>query len=123
VIAVITIAVLAVTSVLLFGFGLNLLYLTLRATRLKPPPPRALLTTAELRVCVQLPIYNERYVAERVLDAACDIDWPRDRFEVQVLDDSDDETVQILSRRVAHWRRRGVDVSHVRRGSRARAPS
>ena len=118
-IAVITIAVLAVTSVLLFGFGLNLLYLTLRATRLKPPPPRALLTTAELRVCVQLPIYNERYVAERVLDAACDIDWPRDRFEVQVLDDSDDETVQILSRRVAHWRRRGVDVSHVRRGSRA----
>ena len=68
---------------------------------------------------MQVPIYNERYVAERVLDAVCAIDWPRDRFEVQALDDSDDETVQILARRVAHWRGKGLDVSHVRRGTRA----
>jgi len=69
-------------------------------------------------VCVQIPIYNERYVAQRVLDAVCAIDWPRDRFEVQVLDDSDDETVRILAARVAHWRRAGVDVAHVRRSVR-----
>ncbi|MDQ6722381.1 MAG: glycosyltransferase, partial [Candidatus Dormibacteraeota bacterium] len=68
--------------------------------------------------CVQVPIYNERYVAERVLDAVCALDWPRDRFEVQVLDDSDDDTVSIIARRAAHWRRRGVAVTQVRRDSR-----
>src|SRR4029077_13780448 len=118
VIAIVTVGVLTVTSVLLFGFGLNLLYLTLRATRLRPRPPERLVTANEPRVCVQLPIYNERYVAVRVLDAACAIDWPRDRFEVQVLDDSDDETVGIVARRVARWRRTGVRVTHVRRGTR-----
>ena len=118
-IAIVTVGVLTVTSVLLFGFGLNLLYLTLGATRLRPRPPERLVTDNEPRVCVQLPIYNERYVAVRVLDAACAIDWPRDRFEVQVLDDSDDDTVQILSSRVAHWRDQGTHVAHVRRGSRA----
>ena len=119
-IAVITVAVLTVTSALLFAFGLNLLYLTARAIRLphrSPAPPHEGGNIP--RVCVQLPIYNERYVAERVLDAVCRIDWPRDRFEVQVLDDSDDETVLILAVRVAHWRRMGLDVAHVRRGSRA----
>jgi len=118
VIAIISVAVLTVTSVLLLAFGLNLLYLTLRATRLRPSSRRALVMSGEPTVCVQLPIYNERYVAERVLDATCAIDWPRDRFEVQILDDSDDDTAQIIARRMAHWRRQGTRVSHVRRVSR-----
>ena len=118
-IANITVTVLAVTTVLLFGFGLNLLYLTLRAARLGRPTPSKQVTTNEPAVCVQLPIYNERYVAERLLDAVCEIDWPRDIFTVQVLDDSDDDTVQILARRIAHWQRHGVEVAHVRRGTRA----
>ncbi len=109
---------LAATSVLLFAFGLNLLYLTVRALRMKRRTPPRLVTSNEPAVCVQVPIYNERYVAERVLDAACSIDWPRDRLEVQVLDDSDDETTEIVARRVERWRRRGIQVSHVRRGSR-----
>src|SRR2546430_6686738 len=62
---------------------------------------------------------SDLYVAERVLDAACALDWPEGRFEVQALDDSDDETVEIVARRLAHWRRQGILVSHVRRGSRA----
>jgi cellulose synthase/poly-beta-1,6-N-acetylglucosamine synthase-like glycosyltransferase len=53
-----------------------------------------------------------------VIDAVCRIDWPRDRLEVQVLDDSDDETVGIVGRRTAMWIRRGVRVLHVRRGTR-----
>src|SRR5439155_160036 len=113
-IAVIAVAVVAATSQLLFAFGLNLLYLTVRAMRLGPPAARRLATAGEPRVCVQIPIYNERYVVERVLDAVCAIDWPRDRLEVQVLDDSDDETVQILARRVAHWRRTGIGVTELR---------
>ena len=114
----IAVAVVAATSLLLFAFGLNLLYLTVRAMRLGPPAARRLATAGEPRVCVQIPIYNERYVVERVLDAVCAIDWPRDRFEVQVLDDSDDETVQILARRVAHWRRKGIGVTQLRRATR-----
>ena len=69
-------------------------------------------------VLVQLPIYNERYVAQRVIDAACALDWPRDRLEVQVLDDSDDETVAIVATRVALWRRRGLRIEHIRRADR-----
>jgi cellulose synthase/poly-beta-1,6-N-acetylglucosamine synthase-like glycosyltransferase len=128
VIETVAIAVLAATSVLLFGFGLNLLYLTACSLRLKKllpihgvvaaQPPEGTAGGAVPRVCVQIPIYNERYVAERVLDAVCAIDWPPDRLEVQVLDDSDDDTVEILARRVALWRRLGVDVAHVRRASR-----
>jgi cellulose synthase/poly-beta-1,6-N-acetylglucosamine synthase-like glycosyltransferase len=111
----IAIGIIIATSLALFGFGANLLYLTWRASRLHPQrhPPAA--GGNEPRVCVQVPIYNERYVAERVLDAVCGLDWPPDRFEVQVLDDSDDDTVSIVARRAAHWRHRGVDVTHVRR--------
>src|SRR5256885_15905015 len=47
------------------------------------------------------------------------MEWPEGRFEVQALDDSDDETVEIVARRLAHWGRQGILVSHVRRGSRA----
>ena len=111
-------AIVGATSVLLFAFGLNLLYLTVRALRLKRPGQRPELTENQSLVCVQIPIYNERYVAERVLDAVCAIDWPRDRLEVQVLDDSDDDTTRIVAKRVAHWRRRGVEVFHVRRPTR-----
>ena len=70
------------------------------------------------RVTVQLPLYNERYVATRVIDAVCAFDYPRDRLEVQVLDDSDDDTVGIVAERVAAWRARGVEIVHVRRARR-----
>jgi hypothetical protein len=118
VIAGAVVAILGVTSVLLFAFGVNLLYLTFRATRLRRQPDAPLVTDGEPLVCVQVPIYNERYVAERVLDAVCAIDWPADRLEVQILDDSDDETIAIVGRRVARWGRDGIHVTHVRRGIR-----
>ena len=117
-ITVIAISTIALTSIALFAFGANLLYLTWRATRLPARIHQPVLRGNEPRVCVQVPIYNERYVAARVLDAVCEMDWPRDRFEVQVLDDSDDETVSIVARRAAHWRRHGIVVTHVRRDSR-----
>ena len=112
------VAILGVTTVLLFAFGLNLLYLSWHATQLRPRLQSALLSGREPFVCVQVPIYNERYVAERVLDAVCAIDWPADRLEVQVLDDSDDDTIAIVGRRVARWAHEGIRVTHVRRGMR-----
>jgi cellulose synthase/poly-beta-1,6-N-acetylglucosamine synthase-like glycosyltransferase len=110
--------VVVVTSLALSGFGANLLYLTWRATRLRPRPGRVVSFGDEPRVCVQVPIYNERYVAERVLDAVCEMRWPRGRLEVQVLDDSDDETTSIIAARCARWRRVGIEVTHVRRDGR-----
>ena len=70
-------------------------------------------------VTVQLPIYNERFVAERLIDAVAALDWPRDRLEVQVLDDSTDDTVALCRARVDAWRARGLAIEHVRRAGRA----
>ena len=117
-IPVIVVASLATTTALLFAFGVNLIYLTVRATRLKLRPKRSLILDGEPLVCVQVPIYNERYVAERVLDAVSALDWPAGRLEVQVLDDSDDDTTSIIARRAARWRGDGIRVTHVRRGTR-----
>ena len=118
-IAAIAVMILGVTSVLLFAFGVNLLYLTWHATRLRTSTQRLLADGGEPLVCVQVPIYNERYVAERVLDAVCAIDWPASRLEVQVLDDSDDETTGIITRLSARWLAKDIQVTHVRRGTRA----
>lgn len=99
------------------AFGLHrlhLLRLFRRAQPLaKPAPPESWPA-----VTVQLPVYNERYVAERLLSATAAIDYPRDRLEIQVLDDSVDETTEIVARKVAELRARGVDVKHVRRPGR-----
>src|SRR5260221_633342 len=69
-------------------------------------------------VTIQLPLYNEFYVAERLIDAACAIDYPRDRLEIQVLDDSTDETVDIVARRVEHFAANGFNIRHLRRTNR-----
>ena len=117
-IATATAVVLGTTSVLLFVFGANLLYLTMRALRLRDAAAPRAVDHDEPLVCIQIPVYNERYVAERVIDAVCAIDWPHDRLEVQVLDDSDDETTGIVRRHVAAWRKRHLAITHVRRGTR-----
>ncbi len=54
-------------------------------------------------VTIQLPIYNEQFVIDRLLDACCRLDYPRDRFEIQLLDDSTDETVGVASAMVARF--------------------
>ncbi len=69
-------------------------------------------------VTVQIPLYNERHVAARIIDACARLDWPAERLQIQVLDDSDDETVAVVAERVAAWQARGVDMAHVRRPSR-----
>ena len=113
------VTVIGVTSVLLFAYGLNMLYLSWRSLAPKPRPADPVRSGEEPFVAVQLPIYNERYVAERIIDAAARLDWPRDRLLVQVLDDSDDETIRIVAARVEHWRARGLTITHVRRPERS----
>lgn len=69
-------------------------------------------------VTIQLPLFNERFVAERVIDAAAAIDWPDHALEIQVLDDSTDDTREIVSRRVAYWSARGRLIRVIRRPER-----
>jgi cellulose synthase/poly-beta-1,6-N-acetylglucosamine synthase-like glycosyltransferase len=69
-------------------------------------------------VTVQLPLYNEMYVATRLVEAVCALDYPRERLEVQILDDSTDETTSILERVVAEQREKGIDIKLVRRNNR-----
>jgi cellulose synthase/poly-beta-1,6-N-acetylglucosamine synthase-like glycosyltransferase len=69
-------------------------------------------------VTVQLPLYNERFVAARLLDAAASLQWPLERLEIQVLDDSDDDTCAIVAERALYWSQRGVRIEVVRREGR-----
>src|SRR5262245_49584993 len=66
-------------------------------------------------VTVQLPIYNEMYVADRLIDAVCEMDYPRDRLEIQVLDDSTDETREIAELAVRRHAARGFDIVYLHR--------
>lgn len=69
-------------------------------------------------VVVQLPVYNERHVVERLVRSVSQLDYPRDRLTIQLLDDSDDETIKIAAGAVAQARKAGVRINHIRRGSR-----
>lgn len=69
-------------------------------------------------VTVQLPIFNERYVARRLLKAVCELEYPRDRLYIQVLDDSVDDTGEILREAVEDYRRAGIWVDYLHRQER-----
>lgn len=69
-------------------------------------------------VCVQLPVFNEANQIEPALAALCALDWPRERLEVMILDDSTDETSSVIAQCVAKWCRDGFTVFHVRRAHR-----
>jgi len=69
-------------------------------------------------VTVQLPIFNEMYVVDRLIDAVCRLDYPADRLEIQVLDDSTDETREIAARAVARQEAAGFDIRHLHRTDR-----
>jgi len=73
----------------------------------------------EPAVTVQLPVYNEYYVAERIIEAVCGLEYPKDKLEIQVLDDSTDETVDVVAKTVRHFQSLGYDIKHVRRTTRA----
>ncbi|MEM6750534.1 MAG: cellulose synthase family protein [Planctomycetota bacterium] len=70
------------------------------------------------RVTVQLPVFNEGQVVQRAIDAVCKLEWPKDKLQVQILDDSTDDSLEIARVRVEYWRARGVDVVHIHRTDR-----
>ena len=79
-----------------------------------PPAPDPLPT-----VTVQLPIYNEMYVVDRLIDAVCRLDYPRERLEIQVLDDSTDDTTSVAERAVRRHVANGINITHIHRADRS----
>jgi len=69
-------------------------------------------------VTIQLPLFNELYVVERLINAVCEIDYPKDKLEIQVLDDSTDETVHIASEIVELKKKEGLDIIYIHRKNR-----
>ena len=70
-------------------------------------------------ITIQLPIYNERYVAIRLIDAICRIDYPKERLQIQILDDSDDDTSQIIRLIVNRYTFKGFDIIYLHRAKRS----
>lgn len=105
------------TLALLFVYGARCYALVLMVRRARPVAPAPPLARFP-RVTVQLPIFNERYVLPRLLEAVGALDWPRDALEVQILDDSTDDTREIAAELVADWRARGLEVRHLYREDR-----
>lgn len=84
----------------------------------KLPTPKGTLAVLP-RVTIQLPVYNEMYVVERLIDSVCRIEYPADKYEVQVLDDSTDETCGLARACVERWKQKGVDICYIHRDDRS----
>jgi cellulose synthase/poly-beta-1,6-N-acetylglucosamine synthase-like glycosyltransferase len=102
----------------LFGSsGFVMIYYYIKHRDTKSPDAGEL--TSFPRVTIQLPVYNEYYVVERLIRATCMMDYPLDKLEIQILDDSTDDTVQLIAGIVEEYRAAGFDIHQVRRQSRA----
>lgn len=105
-----------ISAIVITAYTCNFYYLAYLARRRKGMPPVADLGTPS--VAVQLPFYNEKYVAKRLVDAVCAMDYPRDKLKIMILDDSNDETVDLLMQTVERYKKKGFQIQYVRRGNR-----
>ena len=103
-------------AILIIGYTCNFYYLAFLSSRRKDINP--IIEVGEPTITIQLPIYNEKYVATRLVDAVCQQDYPKDKMRIMVLDDSDDNTVETMSNTVKKYQSLGFDIEHVRRGTR-----
>ena len=104
------------SAIIITAYTCNFYYLAFLSRKRKD-----VLKTADLgtpSVTIQLPIYNEKYVAKRLVDSVCNLDYPQDKMRIMVLDDSDDDTVELLANTVEEYQKKGFQIEHVRRGTR-----
>ncbi len=108
-----------IALLILFGFGIHGLFLLYYYHKtLKVVPPRYELPNELPMVTIQLPIFNEVYVVERLIEHVCKINYPKDKLEIQVLDDSTDETQEVAQKIVAKYREQGYDIHYIHRDNR-----
>ena len=104
------------SAIIITAYTCNFYYLAYLSGRRKE-----VLDTTEIgtpSVTIQLPIYNEKYVAKRLVEAVCNMDYPKEKMRIMVLDDSDDDTVELLGNVVSDYKKQGFHIEHVRRGTR-----
>jgi len=105
--------------VILSIYGLHRYFLTYLYLKNKPRAPKPPGQDGPLpRVTIQLPIFNERYVVDRLLDAVTRLDYPRELLEIQLLDDSTDETRIVASRLVSEYAQAGYPIAYYHRDHR-----
>ena len=103
----------------LFLYSLGQLHLTikyLKASKLATVIPDELVVHPN--VTIQLPVFNEKYVIKRLIDSVCQINYPENLLEIQVLDDSTDETTELAEERIDHYKSQGIDIKLIRRPER-----
>jgi len=120
---IITIIIYSVALILIFMYSLaqlNLLFNYLQAQKKEDQSPKFNLTNPDKIpfVTIQLPVYNELYVMERLLDNIARIDYPKDKLEIQVLDDSTDESVDTTFTQIKKLQKSGLDIQHICRENR-----
>ncbi len=104
---------------ILFGFGIHgiiLLYYYRKTSTIKPPDVS--LPDELPDVTIQLPLYNEYNVIERLISSVCSIDYPQNKLEIQVLDDSTDETVYKAIKLVEEYKNKGFNIKYLHRDNR-----
>lgn len=101
---------------LLCLFGAHRWHLTrlYRKARAAMKPPEQTFDELPL-ITIQLPVFNEKFVIERLIDSTLAIRYPREKLQIQVLDDSTDETQELAAARVAHWQEQGFDITYIHR--------
>ena len=105
-----------ISAILITAYTCNFYYLVFLANKRKNIAKTIDIGTPS--ITIQLPIYNEKYVAKRLVDAVCNLDYPKDQMNIMVLDDSDDDTVDVLEKTVNYYKTQGFQIEHVRRGTR-----
>ena len=118
------IVIYTISLVIIFAYSLsqlNLLFNYLRAQRIKDDAPKFNFKdpTQIPLVTIQLPVYNELYVMERLLDNIALLDYPKEKLEIQVLDDSTDESFESTKNHIARLKNQGLDIKHVTREDRS----
>src|SRR6266567_8492544 len=115
----ITLATYFFVLIILAIYGWHRYYLVYLYMKNRDKEPRADTPLTPLPpVTIQLPLYNEMYVADRLIDAVCAIDYPRAQLEIQVLDDSTDETQSIAELAVRRYAAQGIDIKYYHRSNR-----
>ena len=105
-----------IAAILITAYTCNFYYLAFLSRHRKER--QDIVTIDQPTITIQLPIYNEKYVAARLVDAVCAMDYPKEKMQIMILDDSDDETVELLENLVNKHQKNGYDIVHVRRGTR-----
>jgi cellulose synthase/poly-beta-1,6-N-acetylglucosamine synthase-like glycosyltransferase len=107
---------LCLTLVLFYSILQLSLAIAYKKNKKKPSTQKAFNPDFVPFVTVQLPMFNELYVAERVIEKVAEFDYPKDRFEVQVLDDSTDETTEVIANKIKEViAKTGVAIKHIHR--------